>query len=273
MNHSVDTTLSSTRTLLASPRTWFVPLLALIGFLVVGLTNSNQQVFLWLNHLGTGHVSGLFWANMTILGDTLAALPLISFFMRQRPEIFRVMLIAAVFATLWVHVLKPIINQPRPAAVLSPEVIHIIGVHLRADSFPSGHATTAFTLAGILCLMRIHPAISGATLLLALLASISRSVVGAHWPLDTLAGAFGGWLSAVIGVWLYQKLTHARQWETKAPEQKIQNLGLLLISLSLFFYQNGYPTTQIFQYAIAVICIIVIIFNLRYLYCQSRSTN
>lgn len=270
MDKPADTVLPSTQSVLASPRAWVVPSLALVGFLLVWLTNSNQQIFLWLNHLGMDQFSALFWANITILGDTLVIIPLISLFTRQRPEIVWMLLIAAVFATLWVHGLKPIFDNPRPGAVLSPEIIHIIGVSLRGGSFPSGHATTAFTLAGVICLLRPHPAISGTAILLAILASLSRSVVGAHWPLDTLAGAFGGWLSAVIGVLLYHQLANARQWGTRVPGQKIQNLGLLLISLTLFFYHNGYPTSQVFQYIVAILCIIVIVSNLRQLYRQPQ---
>jgi membrane-associated phospholipid phosphatase len=273
MNNSSDVVLPSAQNILVTPRALAIPFLTLIAFLAVWLTNSNQQVFLWLNHLGMGHVSKLFWANMTILGDTLVTVPLISLFMRQRPEIVWVILIAAVFATLWVHGLKLIVNQPRPGAVLLPDVIHIIGVKLLRSSFPSGHATTAFTLAGVLCLLRMHPAYSCTALLLALVVGLSRSVVGAHWPLDTLAGAFGGWVSAAIGVGLYRQLAHVKQWGTHVPGQKIQNMGLLLISLTLLFYQNGYPTTLIFQYAIAVICIIVIAFNLHYLYRQPQPVS
>jgi hypothetical protein len=45
-----------------------------------------------------------------------------------------------------------------------------------------------------------HLQISGVEMLLALLGAVSRCVVVVHWPLDILDGAFGGWLSAVLGM-------------------------------------------------------------------------
>jgi len=37
-------------------------------------------------------------------------------------------------------------------------------------------------------------------LLLAIPVALSRSAVGAHWPIDLLAGVLGGWLSALGGI-------------------------------------------------------------------------
>ncbi len=47
------------------------------------------------------------------------------------------------------------------------------------------------------------------SLLVALAAAVSRSVVGVHWPLDVLGGAFGGWLAAAAGLALAQRVPGA----------------------------------------------------------------
>jgi membrane-associated phospholipid phosphatase len=93
---------------------------------------------------------------------------------------------------------------PRPPAVLG-DAAHVIGPAYRAGSFPSGHATTSFALAGLIVMALGWRAASVLGLGIAFLAALSRSVVGVHWPLDLLAGAFGGWLSAFIGLWLAQR--------------------------------------------------------------------
>jgi membrane-associated phospholipid phosphatase len=264
--NTATNTVNDTRAIITSPLAWAVPTVSLIGFVIVWLNGFNQDLFLWLNSLGQGSLSKTVWANLTILGDTLVAFALLSPFVRKRPDIIWALLIAAVFATLWVHGLKPLIGHLRPAAVLSNDVIHIIGVTLHKGSFPSGHTTTAFTLAGVICLSRAHPAVMIAALVLATLAGLSRAVVGAHWPMDIFAGAFGGWLAALIGVLLFKRLAQIKNWGTQIPGRLYFNVGLLLIALSLFVHDNGYPDSQTFQYLVAIVCIITIVFNFWYLF-------
>jgi len=146
-----------------------------------------------------------FWANATLFGDTLIAFSLLGLFARKRPDIVWALFLAALFATAWVHILKPLFDIPRPLAALGADMVNVIGVELRRNAFPSGHTTTAFTLAAVICLRGVHPALAVTALLLATLAGISRAVVGAHWPLDILAGAFGGWVAAALGVALGTK--------------------------------------------------------------------
>ena len=266
--------MNDTRTTITSPLAWAVPAVSLIGFVIVWLNGFNEDFFLWLNGLGRTPFAETSWANITILGDTLVAIVLLSPFARKRPDIIWALLIAAVFATLWVHGIKPLADHLRPAAVLSNDVIHIIGVTLHKGSFPSGHTTTAFTLAGVICLSRTHPAVMIAALVLATLAGFSRAVVGAHWPMDIFAGAFGGWLAAFIGVLLFKRLAQSKNWADPAHNQSPSqipgriyfNTGLLLVALSLLVYDSGYPTSQPFQILVAIICIITIVFNFWYLF-------
>ena len=274
MTNAVNNSTATVNTPLGSPLVWAVPALSLIGFCVVWLNGLNQELFLvmnsGLNGSGYSAFAETVWANLTILGDTLVAIALLSPFARKRPDIVWALLIAAVFATLWVHGIKPLVEHLRPASVLSSDVIHIIGVTLHKGSFPSGHTTTAFTLAGVICLSRTHPAVMIAALVLATLAGFSRAVVGAHWPMDIFAGAFGGWLAAFIGVLLFKRLAQSKNWADLIPSQipgRIYfNTGLLLVALSLLVYDSGYPTSQPFQILVAIICIITIVFNFWHLF-------
>jgi len=236
-----------------SPWVWFVPVFTLLAAAATVLFDVNQSFFLWLNQWGRNEPGTTFWANATIFGDTLVAFSLLGLFARKRPDIIWALFLAALFATAWVHILKPLIDNPRPLATLGAEMINVIGVELRRDSFPSGHTATAFTLAGVICLRGVHPALAVTALLLAILAGISRAVVGAHWPLDIFAGAFGGWLAAVAGVAL------ANQWTAPMSRMGQTIIGLVLLACGLallFWHDVQYPSAVGLQMGIAVVSVL-----------------
>ncbi len=213
---------------------WLPLGLSLLAMLLVGLTDTNQALFSQLNRLGPLTGDGL-WSNLTLLGDTLVALALLAPFIRHRPEMLKAVLLTVLFAALWVHGLKPLLDNPRPLGMLAPEQVHLIGRALYHYSFPSGHTTTAFALAGVIILARVHPVLAATVLGLACLAGLSRAVVGAHWPLDILAGVFGGWLSAWLGIRLARRVS----WQPG----RWTHLGLLAIlagcALVLLFSRNS----------------------------------
>lgn len=228
------------------PRLWVVPLLCLSGLAVIWASGGNEALFLALNRLGP--LSGdALWANLTLLGDTLVAITLGGVLGRRRPDILWALLLAAAFATLWVHGLKPLVMAPRPLAVLGAAQVHVIGPALLSGAFPSGHSATVFTLAGVFVLRGAPRRLSAALLTLALLAAVSRAVVGAHWPADLLAGALGGWLAAIAGVWL------AGRWDwgaRRGPARGIRVFFLLCALALLGLHDPGYPQTQALQWLI-----------------------
>jgi undecaprenyl-diphosphatase len=104
-------------------------------------------------------------------------------------------------------VVKQVVGRPRPSsyfrsqrASLSIEEqrtygVHVVGQKLNDHSFPSGHTNTIFAVATLLVLAfgrNAWPAY-----IFALMVAYSRVYVGAHFPLDTLAGAL---LGIVIGL-------------------------------------------------------------------------
>jgi len=250
----IDNPASHSPAPLSSPRTWLVPALTATMALVIAGLDANRELFLWLNDWSRSHAGAAFWANATILGDTLVALSLLGLFARKRPDIVWALLIAALFATAWVHVLKPLLVHPRPLSVLGADAVNVIGVELFYRSFPSGHTATAFTLAGVILLRGVHPALAGIALLLATLAGVSRAVVGAHWPLDILAGAFGGWLAAVIGVAL------GRKWTVPTGRGAQAAIALLLLASGLallLWHDVQYPARGL-QMGIGVISVLTV---------------
>lgn len=250
-----------------SPWIWAVPLLALLAAAGVWLTNSNEALFRLLNGLGPRSSDSL-WAQLTLLGDTLVAFSLLGLFARRRPDIVWALLLAALFTTLWVHSLKPLLHIPRPLMELGAEQVHVIGIPLLRGAFPSGHTATAFTLAGIICLQRVPPTLTVVSLLLAILIGLSRVVVGAHWPLDILGGAFGGWLGAVLGV------TLARRWPAPAAWTYRFGSGLALLGCNLsllLLHDSGYPAALWLQRGIGLLATAVLLFHLAELLRQRRT--
>ena len=231
---------------------WALPALAALGFLAVAILGLNQPLFLQLNKIGPA-TSDFLWANITVLGDTLVALALCLPLWRRRPDLVWALLFTVLLSSIWVQGLKHLLEVPRPPAVL-PE-LHVIGPAYKAGSFPSGHATTAFAIAGLLVLGLKINALNIVVILLAATVAISRSIVGVHWPLDILAGLFGGWLCAALALYLGKKTIGfgERPW--------VQWLlgGLLIFCSLVLIYGNaksGYPMTLNFQRAIGLACLL-----------------
>ncbi|HEC12898.1 MAG TPA: phosphatase PAP2 family protein [Acidiferrobacteraceae bacterium] len=231
-----------------SPWFWGVPVLASAMAILLWVTQTNQALFILLN----GAVGGeILWSHVTLLGDALVALVLLSPFVGRRPEILWSALLATLLAVLWVHGMKELLQVLRPAAVLEASEIVIIGPTHRLSAFPSGHSTTIFTLVGVVvvCLRQSSWAIG--LLTLAALVALSRVMVGAHWPLDILGGAFGGWLAALGGVWLNQRMP----WGRGRIVQGLIGLFLAVAAVWLFQFDTGYSLAMGFQRVLAGLCL------------------
>ena len=232
-----------------SPRVWLIPTLALLGCAALLMTGANERVFLLLNRLAP-LTSDALWANVTILGDTTVALALGLVLARRRPELLWAVVPAGLLATAWSRTFKHLAAIPRPPAVLAADAIHVIGPVHHFHSFPSGHATTVFALAALFVLGFRLRAWSVVPIAVATLVGVSRCVVGVHWPLDVLGGAFGGWLAAALGLKAAQHmpfgLRPTTQWVISAALAGCA--GALLIG-----YPNDYPQALWFQRAIGVI--------------------
>src|SRR5439155_1603141 len=189
------------RKLMALGAAPFLPLATLVVpaagfFVVVWLLDANRALFLALNAIGRA-TSDWLWANLTVLGDTIVAFALCLPLWRRRPEALWAFLFVALLGTAWVDGLKPFIDIDRPPAVLG-DTVHVIGPAYNHHTFPSGHATAAFAIGGLYAFGSGSRPVAALALAVALLAALSRAVVGVHWPLDILAGALGGWLAALI---------------------------------------------------------------------------
>lgn len=96
------------------------------------------------------------------------------------------------FSHLLIHIIKKIVNRPRPNITLTK--VNTFSISLYDYSFPSGHTTAAFSIAASIA--AAFPEIGGCVLGLASLVGVSRIYLGVHYPTDVLIGAFIGTISA-----------------------------------------------------------------------------
>ncbi|NWG87383.1 MAG: phosphatase PAP2 family protein [Hydrogenophilaceae bacterium] len=228
-------------------RVWALPAVALLAMAILLLNDSNQAVFLALNHAAAALPPGL-WASLTAVGDTLVAFALLLPFVRRRPDLAAAILLATLFALVYVHSLKYALDLPRPPAVLDPAAFDVIGPAHRAGSFPSGHTATAFAMMALLSVYlpswrRLLPLIA-----LAALVGLSRIAVGVHWPLDVLAGAAGGWLAGLAGIVLAQRWQALHHPWLHGAVQALLIAGAAWLMIG---HDSGYPQAQRFEQAIA----------------------
>ncbi|HET7362823.1 MAG TPA: phosphatase PAP2 family protein [Burkholderiales bacterium] len=233
-------------------RVWVVPAIAAAGFIAIYVLGANRSLFAALNQLGPA-TSDWLWANITVLGDTVVVFALCLPLWRRYPEALWAFVFVALLGTAWADGLKPLTDIDRPPEVLG-DAVHVIGPAYRHHTFPSGHATAAFAIAGLYTLGTASRALAAVAIAIATLAALSRAVVGVHWPLDILGGAFGGWLAAVIAVAIAQR---TRSFGTRPVMQWLLALFLAACAawLVIGYAKSAYPPADLFQRAIGICCL------------------
>lgn len=228
-----------------------IPVILLtLGCLTILTAHLNIPLFRGIADIFT-QLPDSFWLNLTLLGDGLAALALLTLLTVYFPQALPGGLLAALISSLLVHTLKPLLAAERPLSILGDQV-HVLGMALHNLSFPSGHTAAAFTLMGVYAQALQHKRLTSLLFLFALLIGCSRIAVGAHWPADVLGGAAIGWLSA----WLGWKLAARWHWGASSRGQKTLSAGFLLFPLLLFGLKTGYPHTTLLQMDIALLSVL-----------------
>src|SRR6267154_5108122 len=122
---------------------------AAAGCLVLALVlhggDTERGWFLTINDAAWRWAPPALLSGLTILGHGLSATMLMAPTLLRAPRLLAAGLFAAPVALLLSRLPKALIDSPRPAAVLDPAAIHVNGMLLAGhNSFPSGHAITAF---------------------------------------------------------------------------------------------------------------------------------
>lgn len=107
-------------------------------------------------------------------------------------------------STIITEAIKPIVNRTRPANAY-PTLI-FTNSPTAGPSFPSGHATLAFSTASMLALQYKSWYVAIPAYLWAGTVAWSRLYLGKHYPSDVLVGALIGTASSYVTRWLTKKM-------------------------------------------------------------------
>jgi membrane-associated phospholipid phosphatase len=100
--------------------------------------------------------------------------------------------------------IKPIVNRTRPANEYPTLIFTNSATH--GPSFPSGHATLAFSTAATLALQYKKWYVAIPAYLWAGTVGYSRLYLGKHYPSDVLVGAVVGTASGYVTRWLTKRI-------------------------------------------------------------------
>lgn len=176
-----------------------------ILILVLGKNGSFQLI-----NSNNNPVADQFFKYFTHYGDGLMWVPLGIYCFFYRRKYFIAVVAGVLISTILAQFLKRVVypDELRPIGYLAEIFpVHIVdGVVMRkVHSFPSGHATTAFTMALVMAYMINNKAWSVILPVFALLAGYSRVYLAQHFPTDIFAGMCIGIVSAILSLLVYRK--------------------------------------------------------------------
>lgn len=222
-----------------------LPAILLLGFAAVWASGSNGLLFVYLNHWL--HVlPDWFWANVTFMADTAAMGALAAILLLRRERLVLAMIVGGLICGLLIRMLKLGFDAPRPPAVMNASLFELIGAAFKSNSFPSGHAATAFFFAGALVGYKPGKSIYLIALLLGVLGALSRIAAGVHWPVDILVGGAIGWPIGYLSARYFARreyFNYAKRW--------LVFLAGYAAALVLLVYNSELPYVAPLQLALA----------------------
>jgi membrane-associated phospholipid phosphatase len=254
--------LTTSRSRWSAPLLAGLPALPLLGVAWSAVPRHpwDLHALLFLNHMHILPPSA--WSALTVMGLGLSVFIVLALFAQRQPHWPLAFLLCLVLAGGLTHAVKGALDAPRPAAVVPPGQLVIIGQTLRTHSMPSGHTVSAFAFAAlvILSLRRKAPhapqasaaargVLGAAVMAAAVLVAWSRIAVGAHWPSDVLVGAGLGWCSGAVSLVL------AERWTASVPQpSRAWWLVLAAVQIgagvAMMRIDTGYPLAQWLQWTL-----------------------
>ena len=179
------------------------------------------------------------WQTLSTFGDARALLAILLPLSLGYPKIVWPFLLSLLIGWLVVRGMKHWFQVPRPGLLLSAIDPGLPTSETRRyNSFPSSHAMVIFSFAATgLALLPRRWALP--LLALAAMVGCSRVGIGAHWPVDVLAGGLVGTAAACLGIFLGQ----ISDWPERPRYQAILMVIVLVAVLTLPFLDTGYSHT------------------------------
>lgn len=176
----------------------------LIGIFVA--LQGKENSFLIINQSYSPAFDYVF-QYLTYLGDGIIWVPLFAYTIVYKREFLIAIIAALIICTVLTHFLKRVVfpDELRPIGILTSRVRTIEGLQInRIHSFPSGHTSTAFTLALLLAFRFAKPFWTFFFPVIAFFVGYSRVYLAQHFVTDVFAGALIGIVSAFLSLMVYK---------------------------------------------------------------------
>lgn len=223
---------------------------------LIKFSGLNEPLFAALNELGR-FLPDQLWLTLTWSADSLPQVALILLVSRWYPRLVISGLLLLVFGTFCVQGLKSLFMALRPAGALGEQNIHILGPVLFNKSFPSGHSFSIFAAATLLSFQFNKVIWVRLAFLYAVMAALSRVMVGAHWPIDTLVGGALGMSIA----WICWEVAYRFSWSKNTVLFWIIGVLYAVLSMGLFFSEEVYPGTDWLAKTVAIVVVVEFVFR------------
>jgi membrane-associated phospholipid phosphatase len=197
----------------------FSIILAVLVAIFIAIYGKNDS-FLIINKYNSPYLDYVF-QYLTYLGDGIIWIPIFIYTILFKKEFLIAIIASLIICTILTHFLKRIVfpDELRPIGVLMDKVrvIPRFEVH-RMHSFPSGHTSTAFTLALLFAYLAHKNFWTFFFPFMAFFVGYSRVYLAQHFVTDVFAGMLVGIVSAYLSLLIYNHFRNRKNEDREELE-------------------------------------------------------